>query len=150
MELVFSLFLCMNVEALHLLRKNNAEHKVCLVIDNVCNNQASFDEARILLNLPFKQGSLILVTSQSFVILEKVKIKELILKIPSLSTSEARALFIHHTSCDMPSGLFEEHERRVQMFVEQCNFKVEGRDSWEYHPLALKELGTRVGPNPDE
>ena len=72
------------------------------------------------------------------------------MKVPSLSAGEARALFIHHTSCGMSNRLFEDHERAMEMFVEQCNFKVEGTDLWEYHPLALKVLGTQVGPKPDE
>ena len=125
-----------------------SKYKICLVIDNVSDTQTSLEEARILLNLPFKEGSSILVTSRSKYILQDLNITAL-MKVPALTTNEAMALFIHHTGCGT-SFLSKDQRSAVEMLVEQCNFKTEDRVEQEYHPLALKVLGTRVGPNPEK
>ena len=126
------------------------EKKICLMIDNVLDDQASIQEARSLLNLPFAEGSVVLATSRSRMTLEKVKVKwGALMKIPSLTMDEAKALFLYHTGCDS-TNLLEDQKKVVEEFVERCNFKVGDMISQEYHPLALKVLGTRVGPHPKE
>lgn len=123
---------------------------MCLIVDNVSDNQTIFEEARTLLTLPFKEGSLILVTARSCIVLEKLRIpKKATMRVPALSPSEAQTLFSQHAGCD-PRSLTDGQKRAMESFVERCNFGVEGMASQEYHPLALKVLGTRVGANPEE
>lgn len=121
-----------------------------MILDNVSDDHIFFEEARTLLNLPFKNGSLILVTARSRIVLENLKIpKKATMKIPALSTVEANALFSQHAGCDRTS-LTEGQKKLMENFVERCSFSVEGMASKEYHPLALKVLGTRVGPHPEK
>ena len=133
-----------------LLKHHIPKQKVCLIIDNVSDNQTVFEEAKTLLSLPFEEGSLVLVTARSSIVLEKLKIhKKAMMRVPALSTGEAQTLFSQHAGCDTTS-LTAGQNRTMERFVERCNFRVEGMASQEYHPLALKVLGTRVGPYPEE
>lgn len=123
------------------------------MIDNVSYDHASIQDAKTLLSLPFMNGSLVLVTSRSNMILEKLKVKwGALMKIPSVTMDEAKALFMYHIGCDTPN-LLEDQKKVMKNFLSRCNFKLMQRIdmvSQAYHPLALKELGTRAGPNLEE
>ena len=62
-----------------------------MVLDNV--DQASIDEAKMFLKLPFKNGSLILVTTRSIATLNKLNVSwKTCFRVPSLNKDEAVAL----------------------------------------------------------
>jgi hypothetical protein len=130
---------------LQLLKQHAPHHKACLVIDNVSNDQASIKEAKGYLHLPFQEGSVVFVTARSRAILTKLKVKwKICMKTPTLLEHEAKALFIHHAEC-ATSGLSKLEEEALEKLMKHCCFRVNGAIQ-EYHPLALRVLGTRVGP----
>jgi hypothetical protein len=129
---------------LQLLKQHAPHHKACLVIDNVSNDQASIEEAKGYLHLTFQDGSVVFETARSRAILKILKVKwKICMKIPSLLEHEAKALFIHHAEC-ATSGLSELEEEALEKLMKHCCFRV-GDAKQEYHPLALRVLGTRVG-----
>ena len=65
------------------------------------------------------------------------------MKTPSLLEHEAKALFIHHAEC-ATSGLSKSEEEALEKLMKHCCFTVNGAIE-EYHPLALRALGTRAG-----
>ncbi|KAG0599545.1 hypothetical protein M758_12G160500 [Ceratodon purpureus] len=132
--------------ALQILKDRISDQRIFLVIDNV--NETSSSEAKTFLGLPFKVGSLILVTARSITTLENLNISwRSCVKVPALQKEEAVALLTQHAGCDKLSS---EHKETLGKFVDKCCFNVEDWSLQEYHPLALKVLGTRMGPDPRE
>ena len=65
------------------------------------------------------------------------------MEIPSLLEHEAKALFMHHAE-SAKSILSKLEEEALEKLIKHCCFKVNGARQ-EYHPLALRALGTRAG-----
>ena len=135
---------------MQLLRDELPKQKICLVIDNITDDQKSIWEAINYLRVSFKKGSMVLIIARSIDVLKKVSNHlEICFRVPALQEHEAADLFIHWAQCDR-SKLSEEERILLVKFVNQCCFKVKDEDVGEYHPLALKVLGTHIGSNPQE
>jgi hypothetical protein len=118
-------------------------------VDNVWDQQNSREEARSFLSLPFKKGSVVLVTARSIEILNLFK--NIIpwkdcFSTPFLNTHAATNLFLNSAGYKSMLQLEPKEQALTTTFVDSCRFSL--RDSLggeEYHPLALRVLGGYVG-----
>jgi hypothetical protein len=135
---------------INLLIQHVPKHRLFLVVDNVWDQQNSREEARSFLSLPFKKGSVVLVTARSIEILNLFKNMEIPWKecfsTPFLDTHTATNLFLNSPGYKSLSELEPKEKALTTTFVDSCQFSL--RDSLgggEYHPLALRVLGGYVG-----
>ena len=125
--------------------------KVFLVLDNVC---VEFAEARKYLDAGYHDGSKVLVTSRSVDVLKQLGIPESnCMEMPHLDQKGAMDVFLYY------ARILETSKNRlpgpadmeiVKRCVEECSFPREVGDGYfeektEYHPLALKVLGSGLG-----
>lgn len=133
------------MQTLNFLKDSIGKVRICLVIDNALDNLSFLEEAKTYLTLPFAKDNLVLVTARSIDVMRKLKISSsACMRIPTLKRNEVIFLFSHHTSCDI-SNLSSRGYDTLEKLVEQCPFQVEDMSTSEYHPLALKVLGSQVG-----
>jgi hypothetical protein len=138
------------VQVLHLLKQHVPRHRLFLVVDNVWDREDSRQEAESFLSLPFKEGSVVLVTARSIEILNLFKNMELpwrkSFSTPFLDTHAATNLFLKSAGYKSLLQLEPKKKDLIKTFLESCWFSMPG--SWgggEYHPLALRVLGGYVG-----
>jgi hypothetical protein len=137
------------VQVRNLLIQHVPKHRLFLVVDNVWDQQNSREEARSFLSLPFKKGSVVLVTARSIEILNLFKNRtpwKDCFSTPFLDTHAATNLFLNFAGYKSLSELEPKEQALTTTFVDSCCFPL--RDSWgggEYHPLALRVLGGYVG-----
>jgi hypothetical protein len=138
------------VQVLHLLIQHVPKHRLFLVVDNVWDQQKSRQEAQSFLSLPFKKGSVVLVTARSIEILNLFKNMEIPWKecfsTPFLDTHAATNLFLNSAGYKSLLQLEPKEKALTTTFVESCCFSMPGSlGGGEYHPLALRVLGGYVG-----
>ena len=124
-------------------------HRLFLVVDNVWDQQHSREEARSFLSLPFKKGSVVLVTARSIEILnlfDNIIPRENCFSTPFLDTDAATNLFLNAVGGKTLSDLEPKKQTLTLTFVRSCCFSLPGPlCGGEYHPLALRVLGGYVG-----
>jgi hypothetical protein len=135
------------VQVLHLLIQHVPKHRLFLVVDNVWDQQRQ--EARSFLSLPFKKGSVVLVTARSIEILNLfnniIPWKDCF-SSPFLDTHAATNLFLNSADHKSLSELEPKEKALTTTFVESCRFLMPGSSGCgEYHPLALTVLAGYVG-----
>lgn len=131
------------------LREHIRKHRLFLVVDNVWNQQNSIQEANSFLSLPFKNGSVVLVTARSLEILnifkKTIRWKDCFLT-PFLHKDAATKLFLNSAGYKLQADLeSKDQASKLSTFVDSCYFSMPGFMGREYHPLALKVLGAYVG-----
>ena len=140
------------VQVHSLLKEHVPKHRLFLVVDNVWDQQDLIKEARSFLSLPFKEGSVVLVTARSMEILNLLKNiipRENCFSTPFLDTDAATNLFLNAVGDKTFSKLDLNKQTLTKTFVRSCCFSLP--DSYygqEYHPLALRVLGRYVGQYP--
>jgi len=136
-------------KALELLNQQVRRRRLFLVVDNVWDQQTSREEARSFLDLPFKKGSVVLVTARSIQILNLFKNVipwEDCFSTPFLDTHAATNLFLNSAGYKSLSELEPKEQALTTTFVRSCWFSMPGSsDGRQYHPLALRVLGGYVG-----
>jgi hypothetical protein len=137
----------MYVQVRNLLIRHVPKHRLFLVVDNVWED--SRREAKSFLSLPFKKGSVVLVTARSIEILNLFK--NIIswkdcFSTPFLDTHAATNLFLKSADYRSFSELEPKEQALTTSFVDSCCFPMPGSSRGrEYHPLALRALGGYVG-----
>ena len=140
------------VQVHSLLKQHVPKHRLFLVVDNVWDQQHSREEARSYLSLPFKKGSVVLVTARSIETLnlfENIIPWESCFSTPFLDKDAATNLFLNAVGDKTLLELELKKQKLTKTFVESCCFALP--DSYygqEYHPLALEVLGRYVGLYP--
>ena len=133
----------------NLLIQHVPKHRLFLVVDNVWDQQNSIQEAESFLSLPFKKGSVVLVTARSIETLNLFKNKipwKDCFSTPFLDTHAATNLFLNSAGCKSLLDLEPKEQALTKAFVHSCCFSMPGPlGGREYHPLALRVLGGYVG-----
>ena len=133
----------------NLLIQHVPKHRLFLVVDNVWDQQHSRQEAKSFLSLPFKKGSVVLVTARSIDILNLFK--NIIpwkdcFSTPFLDTHAATNLFLNSAGYKSLSELQPKEQALTTTFVHSCWFSLPASlGGRQYHPLALRVLGGYVG-----
>jgi hypothetical protein len=139
----------MYVQVRNLLIQHIPKHRLFLVVDNVWDQQKSEQEAQSFLSLPFKEGSVVLVTARSIEILnlfENIIPWKDCFSTPFLDTDAATNLFLNSAGYKSLLQLEPKKKDFIKTFVESCWFSMPGSlGGGEYHPLALRVLGGYVG-----
>jgi hypothetical protein len=107
------------------------------------------DEKQSFLSLPFKKGSVVLVTARS---IETLNLFKNIIpwkdcfSTPFLDTHAATNLFLNSAGYKSLSELEPKKQALTTTFVDSCCFPLpDSLGGGEYHPLALRVLGGYVG-----
>ena len=108
------------------------------------------EEVLWYLSVPRCVGSMILVTSRSLdVLLSELQIaKSHCMEVPDLNESEAISLFLQAGPSikHLKFSLFSDDEKvRVVEGVQKALVRRTSRSDKQFHPLALKALGSRLG-----
>lgn len=133
------------------------KHRLLLVLDNVQTSVTSVSWAFVKLFLEqllkkFKAGSVVLITSacsheellRAFHYIKWEKV----FPVPTLEKEEAACLLAQSAGYNL-SGLGFEEKKYVTKFVERCYLGFKKADR-QYHPRALKFLGTYIGGRQEE
>lgn len=116
-------------------------HRVFLAIDNV--SDALIEQAKTYLGAHYREGSIIMFTARSVDVLSKcLNIKESdCLEMPELDETEAKSLFLKEAENSLYKN-FEINKQYVNACLQKCLFSKGIDRGFQYHPLALKILGS--------
>jgi dsDNA-binding SOS-regulon protein len=123
-------------------KKEMPNHRVFLAIDNVLDDL--IEQAKTYLGAHYREESIIMFTARSIDVLSKcLKIKESdCLEIPEINETEAKSLFLKQAENSLYEN-FEINKQNVNACLQKCLFSKPGINrGFQYHPLALKILGT--------
>lgn len=114
-----------------------------MAIDNVWDDDEldSISKARELMQGPFHEGSVVVVTRRSLETLRRLSVNEkACFEVPELGKEDAMNLLKHHAE---KKSLSEAESKYVSECVERCNFK-KGNGCRHYHPLAFEAMGKQL------
>ena len=127
-----------------LLKEHMNRQRVFLVIDNITSDHESRIEALVYLNAGFYSGSMIMITSRSFDVVEELFPSHpnalYCQAMASLCEEEAKMMFLQRaTPYRKLETLSSEEQEILKICLAQCHFLFENRKR-QYHPLALRAL----------
>ena len=134
----------MHVKCERRLKQHISKQRSFLAIDNVSEDYQSIKQAKMYLEAPFHEDSLVIVTARSLCTLESLKIAvDACLEMPELGEADAMKLFLHHAACEKQFA--NEDEQDILECIRRCYFKKGYKEGSQYHPLALEALGLHLG-----
>ncbi|KAG0618882.1 hypothetical protein M758_4G098300 [Ceratodon purpureus] len=136
----------------YLLKEHLPNHCVLLVLDNVWDNVDALEEAKSYLTLPFKKGSIVLVTSRTMETLKRIPVDikwHKFFEMPVLEVEEARSLLAQSAGCSISSLNSEAEKEELERLLNVCCFNSATKKS-RYHPFIIKVLGAKVGNDPSK
>ena len=136
-----------------ILRKTLLRERTFLAVDNVWDDHQSLKQAKMFLEGPFCEGSLVIVTSRSQRILELLGVDgDASFEVPDLGLEDTMNLFLYHAAGG--KKFVQEGEKRdILECLRRCYFRKGDGGGWHYHPLAVEALGLQlscVGDKPSE
>ncbi|KAG0592267.1 hypothetical protein M758_1G231600 [Ceratodon purpureus] len=137
----------------NILRSTTWKQKTFLAVDNVWDDTKSLEQAKMFVNIPFHEGSVIMVTARAPKTLQYIGIdRSHCLEVPELGKEDARSLFLDHAAQGKQFVSYEDNSI-IEECVTRCYFRKSERQGSHYLPLALKVLGMHLsyfGSNPSE
>jgi len=126
------------------LYKELPNQRTFLAIDNVRDNDHSIKQAKMFLNTPFHEDSLVLVTARSQSTLALLGIdRNACFEILELGQEDATSLFLYHIAHGEQFTNREDIDS-IEWCVQKCYFHKGDGGSYHYHPLALEALGRQL------
>jgi len=126
------------------LRTSLSKQRVLLAIDNVLDDYESIKHAKMFLEVPFHEESLVIVTARSKSILERLGIDgDACLEMPELEEVDAMKLFLHHAAHGK-QFIEDENKSNILKCIQRCYFSKGVGLGHHYHPLALEALGLQL------
>jgi len=133
------------------LYKSLSQQRIFLAIDNVWDDLESSKQAKMYLEAPYHKDSLVMVTSRSKCVLERLGIDGgACLEMPELGKEDAVKLFLQHAAGGK-QDFGDEDRDYILRCVGRCYFSKGDGEGHHYHPLALEALGWQMschGGNP--
>ncbi|KAI5066620.1 hypothetical protein GOP47_0019244 [Adiantum capillus-veneris] len=126
------------------LKERMPRQRVFLALDNESDKPQSWEMAKnFLYGLEYHVNSIVLVTSRSKDVLEKVLgiPESCCMHCPYVTAEDAVKIVLDHNGLQNIEVLTEEQRYILHKAVEMCDFG-------GFHPMALKVLATQLGRNP--
>ncbi|KAG0611617.1 hypothetical protein M758_7G152900 [Ceratodon purpureus] len=140
-------------ECKYLLHKDTCKQRTFLAVDNVWDDSLSMEGAKMYLQTPFHEKSVVMVTSRSLETLTSLGISVSdCFEMPKLEHEDAKALFLYHATHGKQFSDYED-QRSIRKCVSLCYFSNGDQGSCHYLPLALKALGVQlscIGDKPSQ
>ncbi|KAI5059214.1 hypothetical protein GOP47_0025533 [Adiantum capillus-veneris] len=124
------------------LKERMPKQQVFLALDNI--SERNRDVAKdFLYGFEYHVNSIVLVTSRSKDVLEKLGIPErCCMHCPCVTAEEGLKIVLNHVGLNNIEVLRKEQRHIIQKTVEMCNF------GGQLHPMALNVLAAQLGMNP--
>lgn len=127
------------------------QQKTFLAVDGVWDDSKSIEQAKMFLEAPFHEGSVVLVTARSQSTLAFLGIDESkCFEMPELGKADAKKLFLYYAAKGKQFVTYEDNQN-IEKCLRCCYYQRSEKQGSHYLPLALKALGlqlSRLGNNP--
>jgi hypothetical protein len=147
---------CYHVQCRDILRRTLSRERTFLAVDNVWDDHQSLKQAKMFLEGPFCEGSLVIVTSRSQRTLELLGVDEdasfevpdlgpedASFEVPDLGPEDAMNLFLYHAAGG--KKFVQEGEKRdILECLKRCYFQKGDGGGRHYHALAVEALGLQL------